>query len=98
MTQHPNWLRRVLHRQELRYYVHRLPLPEAVRREADIVLLNARAAVFVDGCFWHGCPENGTSVHRTNGWYWSENIQRNKERDLDTDERLKCAGWTPIRI
>jgi DNA mismatch endonuclease (patch repair protein) len=90
-------LRRILHQQGLRYFVHRRPLPD-LRREADIVFPRAKVAVFVDGCFWHGCREHGTRVHRINSWYWSEKIQRNKDRDRDTDESLKRAGWEPVRI
>lgn len=70
----------------------------ALRRQADIVFPRARVAVFVDGCFWHGCPEHGRREHRTNGWYWSEKIQRNRNRDVETDCRLLEAGWTPVRI
>jgi DNA mismatch endonuclease (patch repair protein) len=90
-------LRKVLHRQGLRYFVHRRPLPE-VRREADIVFPAAKVAVFVDGCFWHGCPEHGTRVHGTNAWYWPEKIERNRARDRDTNARLQRAGWTPVRV
>ncbi len=89
-------LRRELHRMGLRYFVHRRPLPQ-LRREADIVFPRARVAVFVDGCFWHGCPEHGRRVHTTNPWYWPEKIERNQKRDADTDHRLCAAGWTVIR-
>jgi DNA mismatch endonuclease (patch repair protein) len=90
-------LRRELHRQGFRYYVHRRPLP-SLRREADIIFPRAKVAVFVDGCFWHGCPDHGRRDHRTNGWYWPEKIARNVERDRDTDQRLQGAGWTVIRV
>lgn len=90
-------LRRELHRRGLRYFVHRRPLPE-LRRTADIVFPRAKVAVFVDGCFWHGCPEHGRRVHRKNGWYWPEKIEGNRRRDADTDHRLIEAGWTPLRI
>jgi len=90
-------LRRVLHRRGLRYYVHRRPLA-GLRREADVVFPRARVAVFVDGCFWHGCPEHGRREHRTNGWYWPQKIERNRARDLDTDARLFAAGWEPVRV
>jgi len=90
-------LRRQLHRRGLRYFVHRRPLPN-LRRQADIVFPRAKVAVFVDGCFWHGCAEHGHRQHQTNGWYWPEKIQRNRERDGDTDKQLRCAGWTPVRI
>ena len=90
-------LRRELHRRGLRYFVHRRPLAN-LRRQADVVFPRARVAVFVDGCFWHGCPIHGRREHRTNGWYWPEKIGRNEARDRDTNARLKAAGWTPIRI
>lgn len=90
-------IRRVLHRRGLRYRVHRRPLPE-LARQADIVFPGAKVAVFVDGCFWHGCPEHGRREHRTNGWYWPNKIAANKDRDRGTDERLIAAGWAPVRI
>jgi DNA mismatch endonuclease (patch repair protein) len=90
-------LRRELHRLGLRYYVHRRPL-SGLRREADIVFPKARVAVFVDGCFWHGCPDHGRRLHRTNGWYWPEKIERNKARDCDTDLQLERAGWSSVRV
>ena len=90
-------LRRALHQRGLRYYVHRRPLPE-LRREADVVFPKAKLAVFVDGCFWHGCPAHGRRDHRTNGWYWPEKIERNKARDQDTDAKLRAAGWIPVRV
>ena len=90
-------LRRVLHRAGLRYRVHRRPLPD-LNRQADIVFTRAKVAVFVDGCFWHGCPDHGRRAHRTNGWYWPGKIQRNQERDRDTDAHLTRAGWTPVRV
>lgn len=90
-------LRRELHRLGLRYYVHRRPIPD-LRREADIVFPRAKVAVFVDGCFWHGCPEHGQKRFQVNGWYWPEKIVRNQARDRDTDDCLRHADWTPLRI
>lgn len=90
-------LRRLLHAKGLRYRVHQLlPLP-GVRRRADIVFGPAKVAVFVDGCFWHGCPEHGNPSIRSNTWYWPEKIARNKARDADTDLRLSEAGWRVLR-
>lgn len=89
-------LRRVLHAAGLRYFVHRRPLPD-LRRTADIVFPGARLAIFVDGCFWHGCPEHG-NIPQANDWYWPEKIRKNRLRDADTDERLLKSGWTPLRI
>jgi DNA mismatch endonuclease (patch repair protein) len=90
-------LRRALHRLGLRYFIHRRPLGN-LRREADIVFPRAKVAVFVDGCFWHGCPDHGRREHRTNGWYWSDKIERNKARDCDTEAQLTSAGWLTIRV
>lgn len=69
-----------------------------LRRKADIVFTRARVAVFVDGCFWHGCPEHGRRRHEVNAWYWPEKIARNQRRDLDTNARLEEAGWTVVRL
>lgn len=89
-------IRRALHAMGLRYRVHRRPLP-GVRREVDILFGPARVAVFVDGCFWHGCPDHGTSPKANSEW-WSNKLRRNRERDVDTTERLVQAGWTTIRV
>lgn len=90
-------IRRLLHASGLRYRVDVRPEPEIPRR-ADVVFSRARVAVFVDGCFWHGCPEHGRREHRVNAWYWPEKIQRNVDRDADTTRRLIDRGWTVIRI
>jgi DNA mismatch endonuclease (patch repair protein) len=90
-------LRSALHRRGLRFRVHQRPLPD-LRREADIVFRRAKVAVFVDGCFWHGCPEHGRRVHAANSWYWPDKIARNKARDLDTDQRLRNGGWRSVRV
>lgn len=89
-------LRRELHRRGLRYRVHRKPLP-GVRRTVDVVFTTAKIAVFVDGCFWHRCPDHAT-FPATNARWWSEKLDRNVERDRDTDRRLGEAGWAVIRI
>jgi DNA mismatch endonuclease (patch repair protein) len=90
-------LRRALHARGLRYRVHQRPVPE-LRRQADVVFRPARVAVFVDGCFWHGCETHGRRRHDVNGWYWPEKIERNRRRDADTDARLAAAGWTVVRV
>jgi DNA mismatch endonuclease, patch repair protein len=90
-------LRKALFALGLRYRLHRRPLP-ALRRKADIVFGPARTAIFVDGCFWHGCPEHGGRRHEVNGWYWPAKIDRNRRRDRDTDQVLMTAGWQVIRI
>ncbi|MEU9688704.1 very short patch repair endonuclease [Amycolatopsis japonica] len=89
-------LRRALHAAGLRYRVHRRPV-QGVRREADIVFGPSRVAVFIDGCFWHGCPEHATWP-KTNADFWRTKIETNRRRDLDTDRKLAEAGWLVIRI
>jgi DNA mismatch endonuclease (patch repair protein) len=89
-------VRRLLHAQGLRYRVDRAPL-EGLRRRADIVFGPARVAVFIDGCFWHGCPQHGRARTVANPNYWSEKIARNRARDIDTDNRLRERGWAVIR-
>jgi DNA mismatch endonuclease (patch repair protein) len=89
-------LRRRLHAAGLRYRIHRRPVL-GVRREADIVFGPARVAVFVDGCFWHGCPEHATWPRR-NAEFWREKIEGNRRRDANTDTRLADAGWLVVRV
>ncbi|WP_211099822.1 very short patch repair endonuclease [Azospirillum brasilense] len=89
-------LRRVLHARGLRYRLH-VPLLTKPRRVADIVFPAARVAVFVDGCFWHGCPEHA-SWPKSNAEFWREKIEANRLRDADTDQRLMALGWYVVRI
>lgn len=90
-------LRRLLHARGLRYRVDRLLPLDGVRRRADVVFPSAKVAVFVDGCYWHGCPEHGNAAIRSNTWYWPEKIAKNRARDIDTDRRLAAAGWAVVR-
>ncbi|MGW5736110.1 MULTISPECIES: very short patch repair endonuclease [Streptomyces] len=89
-------IRRLVHAQGLRYRVCTRPIPE-LRRTADMVFRPAKVAVFVDGCYWHGCPAHYVPP-KTNPGYWSEKIVRNIERDHNTDERLREAGWLVLRF
>ena len=89
-------LRRSLHARGLRYRVDH-PLPFDRRRRADVLFTRAKVAIFVDGCFWHGCPEHGTTP-RTNVRFWSDKIARNRARDADTTARLEAAGWVVLRF
>jgi DNA mismatch endonuclease (patch repair protein) len=89
-------LRSELFRRGLRFRVARR-IVEGTRRSADIVFVRQRVAVFVDGCFWHGCPDHGTWPKKNAEW-WREKIESNQRRDRDTDERLGEAGWTVVRI
>lgn len=88
-------LRRALHALGLRYRLHRPPLP-ALRRKADLVFGPARVAVFVDGCFWHGCPDHAVAP-RANAEWWRSKLDANVTRDRRTDERLQELGWSVIR-
>jgi DNA mismatch endonuclease, patch repair protein len=89
-------LRSELRRLGLRYRLHRAIVP-GVRRRPDVVFGPARVAVFVDGCFWHGCPEHGTMA-KTNREFWQAKIDANRSRDADTDRRLIEAGWRVVRV
>ncbi|SES09622.1 very short patch repair endonuclease [Actinokineospora terrae] len=89
-------LRKALHVLGLRYRVHQRPV-RTVRREADVVFSRARVAVFVDGCFWHGCAEHATWPKR-NAAFWRDKIETNQRRDRDTDARLTEAGWLALRV
>jgi DNA mismatch endonuclease, patch repair protein len=89
-------IRSRLHARGLRFRVHRR-LIAGSRREVDVVFPGAKVAVFVDGCFWHGCPEHGRPQTKANPEYWSEKMARNRARDTDTDARLVAAGWLVIR-
>lgn len=89
-------VRRLLHAAGLRYRVAFRPLPN-LRRTADIVFTKPRIAVFIDGCYWHACPEHRT-VARSNAVYWSEKLARNVARDADTTSQLEEAGWTVLRF
>jgi DNA mismatch endonuclease (patch repair protein) len=89
-------LRSLVHAAGLRYRVAAKPLP-GMRRTADLVFRPTRVAVFIDGCFWHGCPDHFVPP-KTNPDYWREKIGRNMQRDKDTDARLAEAGWLVLRF
>jgi DNA mismatch endonuclease (patch repair protein) len=89
-------VRSILHRSGLRYRVNAKPIP-TFRRRADLVFCGRRVAVFVDGCFWHGCPDH-RRIPKTNTEWWKTKIERNTRRDRDTDRRLSEAGWVVVRI
>lgn len=89
-------LRRAAHALGLRYRTSVRPLPN-MRRTADLVFTKVKVAVFVDGCFWHGCPAHHTKA-ATNAEFWSEKVRRTQERDAQTNAALTEAGWHVIRI
>jgi DNA mismatch endonuclease (patch repair protein) len=89
-------IRRLVHARGLRYRVDKRPV-KGLNRRADLVFGPARVAVFVDGCFWHSCPQHGSAPKSNAGW-WADKLRTNVERDRDTDARLTSAGWTVLRI
>lgn len=89
-------IRRELHGRGLRYFVDK-SIPGVRRTRADIVFPTRKVAVFVDGCFWHRCPDHATNP-KTNAAWWREKLDRNSQRDRETDGRLRELGWTVIRI
>ncbi|WP_260147605.1 MULTISPECIES: very short patch repair endonuclease [unclassified Streptomyces] len=95
-TQPERLIRRLVHANGLRYRVAARPLPD-LRRTADLVFRPAKVAVFIDGCYWHGCPEHYVAP-KTNPGYWSDKVARNVARDRDTDQRLAEAGWLVLRF
>lgn len=93
-------IRSRLHRRGLRFRVD-YPIPLAAegskRARPDIVFKGRRVAVFIDGCFWHACPDHGRAPTR-NQEYWTPKIARNIERDREQTEALRNQGWTVLRI
>jgi DNA mismatch endonuclease (patch repair protein) len=89
-------IRRVLHSRGLRYRIHRRPLT-TLRCRPDIVFGPARVAVFVDGCFWHGCPDHA-SWPKANSVWWRDKIQRTRDRDAATTKELVANGWFVLRF
>ena len=89
-------LRSHLHRHGLRFRKDfRIQLDGASMR-ADVVFPAAKVAVFVDGCFWHQCPEHATMPKRNND-FWAPKLRRNVERDQHVNRTLARAGWTVVR-
>ena len=89
-------LRRALHRRGLRYRTQ-LKVPGNRRRTIDIAFTRARLAVYVDGCFWHGCPDHH-QLPRANSEWWLWKVDLNRRRDADTSAALSAAGWRVLRI
>ncbi|MFD6073730.1 very short patch repair endonuclease [Amycolatopsis lurida] len=89
-------LRSHLYQRGLRYRVSARPLP-TLRRTADIVFPRAKVAVFVDGCFWHGCPEHHRPS-RSNATFWRDKIEGNRARDRETNTVLRSEGWAVVRV
>jgi DNA mismatch endonuclease, patch repair protein len=89
-------LRSALHRAGLRFRKNVRPI-SAIRCRPDVVFPRDQVAVFVDGCFWHACPQHFRPP-RTNAGYWQAKIARNVERDRRNNEEFSRAGWTVIRV
>lgn len=89
-------LRARLHQRGLRYRVDAPPIT-GIRRRADVIFRKERVAVFVDGCFWHGCPDHYRPAS-TNPDFWQKKLQGNTARDRHTNDALAAAGWTVIRV
>lgn len=89
-------LRRELHRRGFRYRVD-TSIPGVTRGRPDLVFLSEKVAVFVDGCFWHSCPEHAT-VPKENREWWVEKLEGNVERDRRHDRELTETGWAVLRF
>lgn len=90
-------LRRAVHALGLRYRVDVAPLP-TLHRRADLVFRRGAVAVFLDGCFWHGCPEHYKPPRGQHAAYWADKIEGNVRRDRETDVILRSKGWCVLRI
>jgi DNA mismatch endonuclease (patch repair protein) len=90
-------LRSALHRRGLRFRKGMRPPGTEVRCRPDVIFPPARIAVFVDGCFWHRCPDHGTRP-KTNAEYWQAKLDRNVARDRANDDALAAAGWRVVRV
>jgi DNA mismatch endonuclease, patch repair protein len=90
-------LRKALHAQGARFRLHR---QLAKGCTPDIVMPGRRLAIFVDGCFWHGCPEHGRKTGFTgpNAELWQEKMRRNAQRDSRSTAIAQEQGWTVVRL
>jgi DNA mismatch endonuclease, patch repair protein len=89
-------IRSLLHKLGFRFRTHRAVVP-GLRRNADLVFVSARIAVFIDGCFWHSCPLHRT-IPKTNKKWWVTKLAANQLRDIDTNAKFKKHGWKVVRI
>jgi DNA mismatch endonuclease (patch repair protein) len=88
-------LRKALHAEGFRFRKHRRPIP-AVRCEPDVVFPREKVVVFVDGCWWHGCPEHWQPPV-ANREFWIRKVEVNAARDRRNDDALVAAGWLVVR-
>ncbi|MET8455870.1 very short patch repair endonuclease [Streptomyces parvulus] len=89
-------VRRLLHASGMRYRVN-VPVPGMPRRTIDIVFPRTKVAVFLDGCFWHGCPQHATHP-KANAEWWRTKLDKNMARDAETTAHLQREGWTVLRF
>lgn len=89
-------LRSRLHSRGRRFRVY-YPVPGRPRRTIDIALPGRRLAIFLDGCFWHSCPEHASHPKANHDW-WGRKFAGNRDRDADTNRALQEAGWTVLRF
>ncbi|MER5501215.1 MULTISPECIES: very short patch repair endonuclease [unclassified Streptomyces] len=89
-------IRKLLHAAGYRYRVNER-VPGMSRRTIDIAFTRAKVAVLIDGCFWHGCPLHATRP-KSNAEWWRVKLERNMERDRETNEHLTEEGWTVLRF
>jgi DNA mismatch endonuclease (patch repair protein) len=89
-------VRRLVHAMGLRYRVNAQPEPD-FRRSADLLFRPTKVVVFIDGCYWHGCPEH-FKAPQTNTDYWSGKVERNRARDVETSHILEQRGWFVLRF
>ncbi|WP_206307706.1 very short patch repair endonuclease [Streptomyces sp. A0958] len=89
-------VRKLLHASGYRYRLNER-VPHMSRRTIDIAFTRAKVAVFLDGCFWHGCPEHATQP-RSNAEWWRQKLDRNMARDAETTAHLVAEGWTVMRF
>jgi len=89
-------VRKLLHAAGFRYRVAARPIP-SIRRTADLLFIRAKLAVFIDGCFWHGCPAHYVEP-KSHVDYWRPKIAGNMARDLDTTQQLTDRGWVVVRF
>lgn len=90
-------LRSRLHQEGLRFRKDLLVRADDIKVKPDIVFTRDRVAVFIDGCFWHGCPDHGR-LPRANGGYWGPKFERNAARDARVNSALRNHGWTVVRV
>jgi DNA mismatch endonuclease (patch repair protein) len=90
-------LRSELHKRGYRFRVDYPISTHAGRVRPDVVFVRRRVAVFIDGCFWHGCPEHGGRP-KSNSRYWDAKLARNRERDQEQAAALTASGWVVVRV